>query len=147
MKFRKLIVTFLLLPFLVACGSGGRSSPDASGQSSPVRQETLQIQTPNGQVWGEVFRPDDNDRHPVMIYSHGLGSSYHYGEPYIKHLEADIWELRPIRDRILFVAWKGNSFVLLHHFVKKTQKTPRREIEKAKRELDDLRKRGILDES
>jgi phage-related protein len=26
------------------------------------------------------------------------------GEPYMKHLEGEIWELRPIRDRILFVA-------------------------------------------
>ena len=68
------------------------------------------------------------------------------GEPYIKHLEDEIWELRPLRDKILFVAWLGGSFVLLHHFVKKTQKTPRREIEKAKRELKDLKERGLSDE-
>lgn len=24
------------------------------------------------------------------------------GEPYVKHLEGDIWELRPLRDKILF---------------------------------------------
>lgn len=65
------------------------------------------------------------------------------GEPYIKHLDGDIWELRPLRDRILFVAWNGNSFVLLHHFMKKTQKTPNREIEKARRELADLKERGM----
>ncbi len=64
------------------------------------------------------------------------------GEPYVKHLDGDIWELRPLRDRILFVAWNGGSFVLLHHFKKKTQKTPAREIEKAKRELADLNERG-----
>ncbi|MDR0574897.1 MAG: type II toxin-antitoxin system RelE/ParE family toxin [Tannerella sp.] len=60
------------------------------------------------------------------------------GEPYMKHLEGEIWELRPIRDRILFVAWRGNKFLLLHHFMKKTQKTPRREIEQAKRNLADF---------
>ena len=65
------------------------------------------------------------------------------GQPYIKHLDAEIWELRPLRDRILFVAWLDGSFVLLHHFVKKT---PRREIEKAKRELQDLKERGLSDE-
>ena len=27
------------------------------------------------------------------------------GEPYIKHLDGDIWELRPLRDRIFFVGW------------------------------------------
>lgn len=67
-------------------------------------------------------------------------------EPYIKHLDAEIWELRPLRDRILFVAWHDGSFVLLHQFMKKTQKTPIREIEKAKRELADLLERGIDDE-
>lgn len=65
------------------------------------------------------------------------------GEPYIKHLDGDIWELRPLRDRILFVAWHNGSFVLLHQFMKKTQKTPAREIEKAKRELEDLIERGV----
>ena len=26
------------------------------------------------------------------------------GAPYIKHIDGDIWELRPLRDRIFFVA-------------------------------------------
>ena len=55
-----------------------------------------------------------------------------------KHLDGEIWELRPIRDRILFAGVFGDSFVLLHSFIKKTQKTPKREIEQAKRELDDF---------
>ena len=63
-------------------------------------------------------------------------------EPYAKHLDGDIWELRPIRNRILYAAWDGNSFILLHLFIKKTQKTPRREIEQAKRNLDEYRGRG-----
>lgn len=66
------------------------------------------------------------------------------GEPYIKHLEGDIWELRPVRDRILFVGWHDNSFVLLHVFQKATRKTPKREIEKAKRELKDLKERSVV---
>ena len=64
------------------------------------------------------------------------------GKPYIDHIEGEIWELRPLRDRIFFVAWNGDSFVLLHHFMKKTRKTPRSEIEQAKRELADLKERG-----
>ena len=27
------------------------------------------------------------------------------GEPYMKHIDGEIWELRPLRDRIFFVAW------------------------------------------
>jgi phage-related protein len=60
------------------------------------------------------------------------------GEPYMKHLGGEIWELRPIRDRILFTAWRGSKFLLLHHFVKKTRKTPKQEIEQAKRNLADF---------
>ena len=67
-------------------------------------------------------------------------------EPYVKHLDGDIWELRPINDRILFAAWDGNSFILLHYFVKKTQKTPPREIMQAKRNLADYRERSDKNE-
>lgn len=65
------------------------------------------------------------------------------GLPYVKHIESDIWELRPLRDRIFFVAWYNGSYVLLHHFQKETQKTPIREIEKARREYEDLKERGL----
>lgn len=65
------------------------------------------------------------------------------GEPYVKYLGSDLWELRPLRNRVLFVAWVNGGYVLLHHFIKKTQKTPAREIEQAKRELADLLKRGV----
>lgn len=64
------------------------------------------------------------------------------GEPYIKHLQNDIWELRPLRDRILFVYCENNTFILLSIFIKKTQKTPQREIEKAKRLLKDYKNRS-----
>ena len=68
------------------------------------------------------------------------------GEPYIKHIDGDIWELRPIRDRILFAEWTGSSFLLISHFVKKTQKTPPREIKKAKRLLKAYRERSDIDD-
>jgi len=61
--------------------------------------------------------------------------------PYVKHLEDEIWELRPLKERILFSAWEGDGFLLLHHFVKKTRKIPQREIDQAKRNLTDYRER------
>ena len=63
------------------------------------------------------------------------------GEPVTKHLDGEIWELRPISNRMLYAYVKDNTFVLLHHFQKKTQKTPAAEIEKAKRELEDYKRR------
>lgn len=61
-----------------------------------------------------------------------------------KHLEEDIWELRPGNNRVFYFYFKDDVFVLLHHFRKKSQKTPRKEIERAKAERDDyLRQKGV----
>ena len=63
-------------------------------------------------------------------------------EPYAKYLSGDIWELRPLKDRILYAAQSDKGFILLHIFRKSTQKTPKREVEKAKRNLTDYENRG-----
>ena len=68
------------------------------------------------------------------------------GEPYVKHIEGEIWELRPLRNRILFFGYDGNKIILLSHFIKKTQKTPQREIDKAKRLMKDHKERSDGDE-
>ena len=56
-------------------------------------------------------------------------------EPYIKHIDGQLWEMRlKGRDgiaRALYVTATGRRVVILRTFVKKTQKTPRREIELA----------------
>ncbi len=56
-------------------------------------------------------------------------------EPHVKHLEGPLWELRMRgRDgisRALYVAATGQRVVILRVFVKKTQATPRREIDLA----------------
>ncbi|GLS23287.1 hypothetical protein GCM10007874_63070 [Labrys miyagiensis] len=58
-------------------------------------------------------------------------------EPYIKHLEGPIWEMRMKgKDgiaRAAYVTARGQRMVIVHVFAKKTQKTPRREIETALR--------------
>jgi phage-related protein len=64
------------------------------------------------------------------------------GEPIIKHLDEQIWELRPVPNRILFGVMKGRRIILLHYFRKKTKKTPKNEIEKAKREYINWINRG-----
>ena len=58
-----------------------------------------------------------------------------------KHIEENIWELRPRNNRIFYFLHDQNKFILLHGFRKKTQKTPQREITKAKAERDDYLKR------
>lgn len=115
-----------------------------------------------------LFYRDNKGRQPVLDYLQELSRSKSkdsriklnkisdyiqalsvYGteqltENYVKHLDDEIWELRPIRDRILFAGVIGGRYVLLHHFMKQSQKTPVREIEQAKRELADFKKRSGL---
>ncbi len=56
-------------------------------------------------------------------------------EPHVKHLEGKLWELRLTgRDgiaRVLYVTAIGRRVVVVRAFVKKSQKTPRTEIELA----------------
>lgn len=54
-----------------------------------------------------------------------------------KRIDDDIWELRPGDNRVFYFYHKDDTFVLLHQFRKKTQKTPSREIARAKAERDD----------
>ena len=54
----------------------------------------------------------------------------------LKHIEKDIWELRPGNNRILLFSYVDGTFVLLHMFRKKTQKTPEREIKRARNERE-----------
>lgn len=58
-------------------------------------------------------------------------------EPYSKKLEDGIFELRiqqgNNRLRVLYFFIQGNNIVLTNGFVKKTQRTPKKEMEKAKK--------------
>ena len=64
-------------------------------------------------------------------------------EPYIKHIEDRLWEMRLRgRDgiaRALYVTASGRRVVILRVFVKKTQKTPWREIELARQPAKEVR--------
>ena len=64
-------------------------------------------------------------------------------EPYVKHLEGPLWEMRlKGRDgiaRAAYVTATGRRVVVVHVFGKKTQKTPRREIEMALRRAKEVR--------
>lgn len=54
-----------------------------------------------------------------------------------EQIDGEIWELRPGKNRVFFFYYNHGTYVLLHHFVKKTQKTPRSEIDRANAEMAD----------
>jgi len=63
-------------------------------------------------------------------------------EPYIKHLEDKLWEMRLRgRDgiaRAIYVSAIGRRIVILRVFIKKTQKTPHREILLARQRMQEI---------
>jgi phage-related protein len=66
------------------------------------------------------------------------------GEPHIRHLEGPLWEMRMTGkdgiSRALYVTVKDRRVVVVRVFVKKTQKTPRREIELALKRAEEVLK-------
>jgi phage-related protein len=64
------------------------------------------------------------------------GNGTNLREPYSKHLEDGIFELRgqigSDISRVLYFFMIGKKAILTHGFVKKTQKTPSSEIKRAK---------------
>ncbi|NYT61455.1 type II toxin-antitoxin system RelE/ParE family toxin [Alcaligenaceae bacterium] len=64
------------------------------------------------------------------------------GMPHVRHLEGKLWEMRMTgRDgiaRALYVARTGKLLMVLHVFIKKTQRTPRKNIEIAYERLRSL---------
>lgn len=55
-------------------------------------------------------------------------------ERYLKKLSKNIWELRPGKVRLLF-GIVDNEVIIVNIFIKKTMKTPSREIKLAERRL------------
>ncbi len=74
-----------------------------------------------------------------LIQEHGLQN---VGEPYVKHLESALWEIR-IKgkegiSRALYVTAKPKRIVVVRVFIKKTQRTPRREIKLALKRVQEI---------
>ena|SRR5438128_1056088 len=61
----------------------------------------------------------------------------------VRYLEGGLWELRMIgRDgisRVMYVTATGRRMVILRVFIKKTQRTPLRELEVARRRAKEIR--------
>lgn len=68
-----------------------------------------------------------------LLSKNGMNLSKNIAKPIIQN----IWELRPGNNRIFYFYYENGTFVLLHQFRKKTQKTPKREIDRALAERND----------
>jgi phage-related protein len=58
-------------------------------------------------------------------------------ETHVKHIDEKIWEIKIDRYRILYFLYENQHYILIRAFMKKKQKTPKREIEIAERRYAD----------
>ena len=84
-----------------------------------------------------------------MMMTIGLlqDNGYELREPYSKHLSEGIFELRAKVGsditRVLYFFYVGQNVILTNGFIKKANKTPTKEIDKAKKyRTDYLRRKG-----
>lgn len=94
----------------------------------------------------EKAKTDKNariNREKILAYMAALAKyGTRIGKPFVKHIDGNLWELRPLSNRIFFFYWKDNQFVFVHYFMKKSQKTPKKEIEKARKNIKDFLERN-----
>jgi phage-related protein len=103
--------------------------------------------------WNLEFYVDERGRSPVEEFLDGLDQktrarfawsmeqlrsrNIRAREPLVRHLEGDLWELREESAtnvyRVIYFFFTGRRIVLLHGFQKKSQRTPRGELETARR--------------
>ncbi len=108
--------------------------------------------------WSIVFYIDDNGNDPVGKFLDTLDlrtlvriewsieqlriRNVQTTEPLVKYLDNKLWELR--RDsggntyRLLYFFFTGKQIVFVHGFQKKTQKTPRSEMEIARARMQNF---------
>ena len=75
------------------------------------------------------------------LSEYGFAVNNHFPET-IRKVQGDLYELRPGSNRVFFFHVVGNRIVLLHAYKKQSQKAPKKEIEKAEREMKDCINRG-----
>jgi len=67
-----------------------------------------------------------------LIQGYGLDQ---VREPHVKHLEGSLWEMRMKGkdgiSRAIYVTARGHRIVVVRVFIKKTRRTPKREIDLA----------------
>ncbi len=74
-----------------------------------------------------------------LLQEHGIA----VGMPYVRSItDSKLFEIRVEQDtniyRIFYFAYTGQRFILLHGFQKKTQKTPKKELEIAQTRLKEF---------
>ena len=120
---------------------------DSEAKDDEVRQEPILVvafyQTGADKepvrVWLKSLKKEDRKAIGEDIKTAQFG--WPLGIPLIRKIERDLWEVRSNLSggiaRVFFTV-EGHTMILLHGFIKKSQKTPQSDLNTAKRRLADL---------
>ena len=107
-----------------------------------------------------VFFKSENDNQPCRDFILSLSrkdktevrakifevqKGFPMGLPLVRKMDSDLWEIRTeITDGIcrIFFTIKDDTMILLHGFVKKSQKTPKQELKTAKNRLTNFKEQN-----
>lgn len=74
------------------------------------------------------------------LEEYGFSINKQFKPQAIKHIQDNIYELRPDASRIFFFCYQNGVFIILHGYEKKQNKTDPKEIKKAIKERNDYLK-------
>ncbi len=100
----------------------------SAGENEPVREWLQSLPRAHKKAIGEDIKT--------------VQFGWPLGMPVVRKLEAGLWEVRTrLKDSIARVVFtvEGETMVLLHGFIKKSQKTPRNDIETARSRKKEIR--------
>ena len=120
---------------------------DSEAEDNEIRNEPILVvafyQTEAGnepvRTWLKSLKKEDRRAIGEDIKTAQFG--WPIGMPLIRKIECDLWEVRSsVKDGIarVFFTVEDQTMILLHGFIKKSQKTPKADLNLAKRRLADL---------
>ena len=108
-------------------------------------------------MWSIVFYLDHRGKSPPLDFINSLPVmeqakirntlrllrefGTHLSMPHAKHIEGKLWELRPGGVRLFYFTYIDQQFVILHGYIKKSNKAPINEIELALNRMNEMNER------
>jgi len=112
-------------------------------RKEPLQVAFFETESGNQPVWDFILQRPREDRKEIGADVFTVQKRFPLGFPLVEKLAADLWEVRShLPDgicRIFFTVHK-QTLVLLHGFIKKSQKIPAKELKTAKDRLSEFRR-------
>ena len=120
---------------------------DSEAKDDEVRKEPILVvafyQTEAGnepvRIWLKSLKKEDRKALGEDIKTAQFG--WPIGMPLVRKIERDLWEVRSnVSNGIarVFFTVEGHTMILLHGFIKKTQATPKADLELARKRLKEV---------